>query len=152
MADPVAIALISTIGTILVALIGKVSLDLSRTKKDVVRARAASEKTESSINNRDSPLSDRLDVASEAALDALKGVQQLAETLKDHGSKLDRNTKDLRGIDQSVGILRGADRDLQEGLALTQRQLTDHMAETSRWTPMLSELHSRYAGNRPHGM
>lgn len=132
MTETIVLTIIGGVVTILTALIGKLSFDMSRTKTDAKAARHASEKTEHSINNRDTPLSDRLDAVGEAADAAVAAVAAVAETLKDHGRKLDTHTKDLRGVDESVGILRGADRDLQKGLASNQRELAAHIRESRK--------------------
>ncbi len=132
MTETVILAIIGGVVTILTAFIGKLSFDLSRTKRDAKAARHASEKTEHSINNRETPLSDRLDAVGKAADAAVTAVASVAETLEDHGRKLDTHTKDLRGVDVSVGILRGADRDLQSGLADTRRELADHIRESRK--------------------
>lgn len=134
------LATLSAVAVAWIALRGK----LASIGKDASEAKAASVKTESSINNRDSPLSDRLDVASKAAIDALEAVKDVAETLKTHGQKLDTHTKDLRGVDESVGILRSADRDLQKGLAHTQRELNIHIAETGPMKDKINRLAGKF--------
>lgn len=130
--ETVILAIIGGVVTIMTALIGKLSFDLSRTKKDAKAARHASEKTEHSINNRSTPLSDRLDAVGKLSETAIAAVASVAETLESHGRKLDTHTKDLRGVDESVGILRGADRELQRGLAGTQRDLDQHIRESRK--------------------
>lgn len=144
MPETVVLAIIGGVVTLLTAIIGKLTFDVSRTKKDASAARTASEKTESSINNRDSPLSDRLDAVGTAAADALEAVNEVAKTLKAHGQKLDTHSKDLRGIDESVGILRSADRDLQRGLAHTQREFSLHVIETGPMKEKINRLAEKY--------
>lgn len=99
----------------LTAVIGKLSLDVSKTTKATV-------KTEHRINNLDSPLSDRLDKIGTAAMDALEAVNEVAKTLKTNGQKLEKHSKDLRGSDESAGILRSVNRDVKKGLAHTPRK------------------------------
>lgn len=139
MTETIILAIIGGVVTILTAIIGKLSFDVGRTKKDAAAARQAAVKTEHSINNRPTPLSDRLDAVQ-------KSVDKVASVLEEHGQKLTTHTKDLRGIDESVGILRAADRDLQTGLASTRRELNAHIEDTSEWTPMLRDLHQQYSG------
>lgn len=141
MPEPIILAIITGVVTILTALIGKLTFDMSKTKKAAV-------KTEHSINNRDTPLSDRLDKVGEAAASALQAVNKVAETLEAHGHTLATHTKDLRGIDENVGLLKGADRDLQKSISSQRGELSEHIRDTSRWQPMLEELHAQYVGNK----
>lgn len=139
MPETVILAIIGGVVTILTAIIGKLSFDVGRTKKDAAAARQAAVKTEHSINNRPTSLSDRLD----GLMDAVSKVQS---TQREHGEKLTTHTRDLRGVRADIGGLQGADRALREDVASTNQQLSRHMRETSEWTPMLTELHTQYVG------
>jgi len=124
--DEVAISLISVVGTIIVALLGKISFDLGHAKRD---ARAVHE----SINNRADehgrpiPLSDRLD-----------DVFRMAERAEATAQQASRHAQGAR---QDVNDLFTADREqrrdilaLQDGINETQRQLADHLtASTPIW-------------------
>lgn len=126
MSDEVAISLISVVGTIIVALLGKISFDLGHAKRD---ARAVHE----SINNRADehgrpiPLSDRLD-----------DVFRMAERAEATAQQASRHAQGAR---QDVNDLFTADREqrrdilaLQDGINETQRQLADHLtASTPIW-------------------
>lgn len=132
MPETVILAIIGGVVTILTAIIGKLSFDVNETKKAAV-------KTENSINNRPTSLSDRID----GVMDAVSKVQR---TQREHGEKLATHTRDLRGVRADIGGLQGADRALREDVASTNQQLSRHMRETAEWTPMLTELHTQYVG------
>lgn len=138
MSDPVLIALISAVGTVIVALLGKISFDLGHAKRD---ARAVHQ----SINNRADehgnpiPLSDRLD-------DVFRMAERAEATARDAATQ-------ARGARQDVNELFQADREqrrdimqLQEGINETQRTLADHLtASTPIWNTVkrLSDLLSK---------
>lgn len=135
MSDEVLVTLISTLGVIITALLGKISFDLGHAKRD---AKAVHE----SINNRTDkdgkpiPLSDRLD-----------DVFRMAERAEATAQEASRHAKGAR---EDVNELFTADRQqrrdilaLQEGINETQRQLADHLtASTPIWNTVkkLSEL------------
>jgi hypothetical protein len=135
MSDDVLIVVISTVGTVIVALLGKISLDLGHAKRD---ARAV----HNSINNRADehgnpiPLSDRLD-------DVFRMAERAEATARDAATQ-------ARGARQDVNDLFTADREqrrditaLQEGINKTQGLLADHLtASTPIWNTVkkLSEL------------
>ena len=141
MTETIILAIIGGVVTILTALIGKLSIDVGRTKKDAAAARVASQKTENSINNRPTTLSDRLD-------GVLEAVEKVQSTQKEHGEKLMTHTRDIRGVRADIGGLQGADRQLRKDVAAANRQISEHMRETSEWTPMLTELHTEYVDKR----
>ncbi|MGP9490600.1 hypothetical protein ACT3UD_18205 [Glutamicibacter sp. 287] len=129
--EAVLLSIIGGVFALLTAIVTKLSFDVSKTSKDTAAVHQ-------SINNRPTSLSDRVDDVGTAASDALDAVNEIATTLKAHGQKLDTHSKDLRGIDESVGILRSADRDLQKGLAHTLREFSLHVMETG---PMKEKIH-----------
>jgi hypothetical protein len=123
MSDEVLIALISTMGVIITALLGKISFDLGHAKRD---ARAVHE----SINNRADkngnpiPLSDRLD-----------DVFRMAERAEATAQEASRHAQGAR---QDINDLFRADREqrrdilgLQDGINETQRQLADHLTASA---------------------
>lgn len=138
MSDDVIITLISVGGTVVVALLGKISLDLGHAKRD---ARAVHQ----SINNRADengnpiPLSDRLD-------DVFRMAERAEATARDAATQ-------ARGARQDVNDLFTADREqkrdilaLQEGINQTQRTLADHLtASTPIWNTVkkLSDMLSK---------
>lgn len=85
MTETLILSIIGGVVTILTALIGKLIFDVFRTKKDASAARSAAEKTESSINNREFPLSDRLHAVGATASAAVQAVARVATTLEEHG-------------------------------------------------------------------
>jgi hypothetical protein len=124
--DEVIISLISVVGTVIVALLGKISFDLGHAKRD---ARAVHE----SINNRADehgrpiPLSDRLDDVFRMA----ERAEATAQTAARHaqGARQDVNELFASDREQRRDILT-----LQEGITETQRQLADHLtASTPIW-------------------
>lgn len=123
MSDEVLITLISTMGVIITALLGKISFDLGHAKRD---ARAVHD----SINNRADkhgkpiPLSDRLDdvfrMAERAEATAQEAVRQ------SRGARADINELFTADRAQRRDIL-----GLQEGINDTQRTLADHLAQSA---------------------
>ncbi|MFK0082714.1 hypothetical protein [Glutamicibacter sp. NPDC090743] len=128
--EPILLSIIGGVFALLTAIVTKLSFDMSRTRKDTAAVHQ-------SINNRPTSLSDRLD----EVIDALKRVEAKQ---KGDGQKLDTHTKDLRGIDDSIGILRSADRDLQKGLAYTQREFTQHVNETGPMRDKINRLADKF--------
>lgn len=132
--------LLSIIGgafVLLTAIVTKLSFDVSKTRKDTAAVHQSS-------NNRPTSLFDRVDDVGTAATDALDAVNEIAAILKTHGQKLDTHSKDLRGFDDSVGIVRSADRDLQKGLAHTQREFSLHVMETGPMKEKINRLAEKF--------
>lgn len=84
MPEPVIITLITTLGAILIALIGKVSWDVSKTRKDTAAVHE-------SINNRDTPLSDRLEAVGDSATAANLAAVGLKTTVDELARKFEAN-------------------------------------------------------------
>lgn len=141
MTEPVLLAIIGGVFSVMIALIGKLTFDVSKTRKDAAAVHQ-------SINNRPTSMSDRIDSLSDQMSGVLKAVGQVQQTQKEHGEKLVTHTRDIRGVRSDIGGLQGADRQLREDVASTNRQLSTHVRETSEWTPMLTELHSEYVDKR----
>jgi hypothetical protein len=121
----ITLASIGVFGAIMTAIVGRLSIQVGRVRTDAAATRKLATRTDHSINNRDTPLSDRLDDVKGVAQAALDAVGKVAETQDEH-------TRDIRGIRQDMGIMTGVDRGLREDIANTQRNLSAHVTETRR--------------------
>lgn len=135
---------IITVGGVAVAWIGlrgKLA-EISKTGKEgrtaATAAAAAAQKTESSINNRPKPASDRWDAMH-------KDVRTIAAAQKEMG-------RDVRGLQdtaqqtrRTLGQLRGEDRIARQETEQLRQDLTDHVQTTAPMLPMLRALHNKWA-------
>lgn len=128
--EPILLSIIGGVFALLTAIVTKLSLDVSQTRKETSAVHK-------SINNRPTSLSDRMDVITEILV-------RVEAQQKTQDQKLDTHTKDLRGTDESIGILRSADRDLQKGLAHTQREFSAHMIETGPMRDKINKLADKF--------
>lgn len=110
MSEPVAITLISTIGAVLVALIGKLTFDLGRLKRSSEHTQKITQKVESSLNNSPETITERLAGLTDGLARAEQALSTIAGTLADHG-------KDIRGIRGDIGQLWAADREQRQEAA-----------------------------------
>lgn len=128
--EPILLSIIGGVFALLTAIVTKLSFDVSKTRKDTAAVHQ-------SINNRPTSMSDRVD-------EVIEALERVEAQQVNHGRKLDTHTKDLRGIDDSIGILRSADRDLQKGLAFTQREFSLHVKETGPMKDKINKLAEKF--------
>ncbi|WP_115790046.1 hypothetical protein [Arthrobacter silvisoli] len=142
MSEQVILAIIAGVVAVLVAYLEKIRRDARDSKTDSAAARQLSHEVHESMNNRSDdkgkpiPLSDRLDQVA-----TKDDIAALAAAVKDHGSKLIDQRRDILGIREDaaatreeIGQLHGQDRALRAELAEQGRQVAD--------------LHSRYGNGR----
>ena len=142
MTEPVIITLITTLGTVLVALIGKIAVDTSKTKKHAEQAKTAAQKTEHSINNRPTPLSDRIDGLAgqiQATSESVSAVAKDLRRLRDEQALTRGDVLGLRDVDASNH------RETQQ----LRKDFQHHVEETRPLVESIQALHSRYIGNKP---
>lgn len=154
----IALAVISVFGVVMTAVIGRLTFQVGKVRKDATatavdaaEARRLATRTDHSINNRDSPLSDRVDDLHKDVRAAVRTMTAVAEKLTTQGVELSaqgvelrEQRKDILGIRKDhletrkeVGILHGEDREIRD-------VLTDHIRTTEPMLPMLKELHKQY--------
>ena len=142
MSDPVIITLISTLGTVVVALLGKITFDTGKTKKHAEQAKIASQKTEHSINNRPNTLSDRIDGLATQIKKANENIGSVSSELK-----LLRNEQALTRGD--VLGLREEDSKNHRETQQLRKDFHGHVEETRPLVESIQALHTRYIGNKP---
>lgn len=134
MTEPVLLAIIGGIFSVMIALIDKLTVDVSKTRKDAVAVHQ-------SINNRPTSLSDGMDVLG-------TGIEQVKGILNEHGKKLEDHTDDIGRLRRDIGDLRDDDQELRSSVKEVGRKLTTHTKATADWTPMLNDLHTKYVEDK----
>lgn len=137
LSEGVLTAIVTTLGGILTLILGKLSFDLARVKKSSHKTHVLSAKVEHSINNRETPLSDRLDAV-------MAAVQGVATVQTEQGKTLDalkeiqeEHTKDLRGLRKDDGQLRGEVREVRTALSEHLAQTEESMAIIRKVAPLV---------------
>lgn len=134
---------VTTVGTVLVAWLAlrkemaKLGETATEAKHKAEEAAVASYKTEQSINNRDSPASDRWD----AIHDEVKGV---ADILADQGRDIRGLQETARQTRQSIGQLRGDDRLGRRETELLRRDFSEHLEQAAERDRLIRDLHKQY--------
>ena len=148
---------VTTVGSVLLAwltLRGKLA-ELGKTATEAAHkaeeAATASHKTEQSINNRDSPASDRWDLIHTDVRKIQEDVRKIQDSQIEQGDVLAEHGKDIKGIRDSnlqtrsdIGSLRGEDRAGREDTQRLRQDFTAHVAETRPMMPMLAALYEEY--------
>lgn len=136
----VIVAIVGVIGAVMVALVGKISFDMIKVKRSSAAAHHFAQKTESSINHRDTPMSDRID----AVMAAVKGVAATqmtqGETLKQVKDTQVEQGRDIRGLRKDDGLMRGEVRDVRRDLSEHLTQAEESMAVVRRMAPIVDRL------------
>ena len=146
--------LVITLGTVGVAWIGLKKTLAEQSKKidsatEAARAAEAhSHKTEQSINNRPTSMSDRVDKLAKGNEAVLKELKGLKGTLDEHGRDIRGLRTDHKLTRNDIGSLRGVDRAGREETQALRKDFEDHVNETRPMMPMLAELHRKYIGRR----
>lgn len=116
----------------------------SRASGAAVAAAKASSKTEKSINNRDSPASDRWDAIHD-------DVRKIAAAQITQGELLAEQGKDIRGLQDTaqqtrntLGHLRAEDRLGRRDTEQLRQDFTDHVDQTASMMPLLRKLDERW--------
>lgn len=143
--------IVTTVGTVAVAwlaLRGKLvdiaksstaaHTDAAAARTDAAAARHASEKTESSINNRKTPASDRWDAIH-------KDIRAIAVSQKEQGRDISGLQDTAQQTRRTLGQLRGEDRIARQETEQLRSDLTDHVQQTAPMLPMLRALHDKWA-------
>ncbi len=118
----------------------------SRASGAAVAAAKASSKTEQSINNRDSPASDRWDAIHD-------DVRKIAAAQITQGELLAEQGKDIRGLQdttqqtrKTLGHLRAEDRIGRTDTEQLRQDFTEHVEKTAPMMPMLRRLDQKWGG------
>lgn len=145
-------ATISAVGVAWLGLRGK----LLEIKKTSAATQAASEKVESSINNRDSPASDRWDAIHADVTAIIKVNAENTKALTAITAKQREQSRDLRGIRadnestrRDIGELRQADRSTRQDLLDVREDLGQHIQAASGQARMLNDLHAIVVQGKP---
>ena len=146
---------VTTVGTVLVAWLAlrkemaKLGETATEAKHKAEEAAVASHKTEQSINNRDSPASDRWD-------EIHADVKRVMDKQDQHGNLLEEHGRDIRGIRDSnlqtrkdIGLLHGEDRAGRNETQRLRKDLTEHVEQTAPMMPMLEALYRQYVDGKP---
>ncbi|QEP08727.1 hypothetical protein [Glutamicibacter sp. ZJUTW] len=131
---------ITALGTAWLTLRSKIA-ELGKTASEAAHkaeeAATASHKTEQSINNRDSPASDRWDEIHD-------DVKSVKETLAEQG-------RDIRGLQdtahltrQSIGRLSADDRLGRRETELLRKDFGEHLEQAAERDRLIRELHKQY--------
>jgi biopolymer transport protein ExbB/TolQ len=141
MSDDVIVTLITVGGTIVVALLGKISFDLGHAKRDA-RAVHQSINNRTDVNGNPISLSDRLD-------DVFRMAERADATAQEA-------VRQSRGARQDINDLFSADRDhrrdiarLGETMDQTQRKLDDHLSQSAGVWVTVKKLSSQLLGKEP---
>lgn len=120
----------------------------SKASGAAVAAAKASSKTEKSINNRDSPASDRWDAIHD-------DVRKIAAAQVTQGKLLAEQGRDIRGLQdtaqqtrKTLGHLRAEDRIGRTDTEQLRQDFTEHVEKTAPMMPMLRRLDERW-GSEP---
>ena len=144
------VSALTTIGSVTVAwlaLRGKIA-ELGKTateaKHKAEEAAKASYKTEQSINNRDSPASDRWDAIHDDVKSVMEKQDRQGDLLADQG-------RDIRGLQetaqqtrQSIGQLRGDDRLGRRETELLRQEFGEHLEQAAVRDRLIRDLHKKY--------
>lgn len=140
MSDDVIITLISVGGTVVVALLGKISLDLGHAKRDA-RAVHNSINNRSDANGNPIPLSDRLD-------DVFRMAERAELTARDAATQARGARKDVNDLFTSDREQRRDILALQEGINDTQRTLADHLTQSAPVWTTVKEIRDALFGKK----
>jgi len=153
---------VTTIGTVLVAWLAlrkemaKLSETATEAKHKAEEAAVASHKTEQSINNRPTSMSDRVDEVGSAVSDVSEAVKSIVSMLDSHGNLLEEHGRDIRGVRDSnlqtrrdIGLLHGEDRAGRNETQQLRKDLTEHVEQTAPMMPMLEALYRQYVNGKP---
>lgn len=140
MATEVIVAIVAGLSAVMVALVGKLSFDMIKVKRSSAAAHHFAQKTESSINHRDTPMSDRID----AVMTAVKGVAATqatqGTTLKQVQETQVEQGRDIRGLRKDDGLMRGEVREVRKDLSEHLIQAEESMAVVRRMAPIVNRL------------
>lgn len=138
----VIVAVVAGFSAVMVALVGKLSFDMIKVKRSSAAAHHFAQKTESSINHRDTPMSDRID----AVMAAVEGVAETqasqGKTLKQVQENQVEQGRDIRGLRKDDGLMRGEVRDVRRDLSEHLTQAEESMAVVRRMAPIVDRLNT----------
>lgn len=127
--DEVLITIIVTMGGLLTAMLAK----MRSIGKDSAAARSASERAESSLNNSPHTITERLLSISEAQDAQGAKLTKVLESQGEHG-------KDIRGMQEDLGALRGADRALRKEVAEDRAAATKAIRQAAQTALTLEKV------------
>lgn len=107
-----------------------------------VAAAKSSHKTEQSINNRDSPASDRWDAIHD-------DVKKIAAAQREQGRDIQGLQETAHQTRKSIGRLTGEDRQAHREIEQLRTDFSEHLESAAERDRQIRELHQRYVEEAP---
>ncbi|WP_313812977.1 DUF2746 domain-containing protein [Glutamicibacter sp.] len=135
MSETVLLAIIGGAVTLLTALIGKLSFDVGKTKKDArSAAKDAKEAREQVKNTHTTNLREEQDERHEATVSALREIARDVRGLRE----------DHQATRMDIGHLRAEDRAGRRETQVLREEFEEHVKESEPVRAMISDLHNQY--------